>query len=229
MPGKVYSEEDFKRIAAAIDVSAADVRRRQQAFEAAALWFRLSGTAFEGRNPTELRRKLQHVASAARALLKVLGVADAKQAADGPGDREVFDVLTFSEGSSEDLVVEATERIGRLVEILEAIQAANSLEQVAEQAAVERTELGRLTVPPGNSGDRAVNDWVAAIIGIYKQITGKSARTSVGAPGRGNEGKAGGPFIRLLQTAGKPINKISDQQIPLSAEALRRRIRTILS
>jgi hypothetical protein len=67
-----------------------------------------------------------------------------------------------------------------------------------------------------------VNDWIAAMLGIYRTLTGKEPATSVVAPTRSNEGKAAGPLIRFLQAAGEPLG------ISLSAEAWRSRVRMIL-
>jgi hypothetical protein len=77
-------------------------------------------------------------------------------------------------------------------------------------------------VQEGNPGDDAVNGWIAAMLGIYRTITGKEPATSVGAPGRPNKGKAAGPLIRFLQAAGKPL------KIEFSEDAWRSRVRTIL-
>ena len=43
--------------------------------------------------------------------------------------------------------------LGRLAEILEAIEAASELELWAEQSAEEVVEFGQLTVPKGHRGD----------------------------------------------------------------------------
>jgi len=117
--------------------------------------------------------------------------------------------------------MEATHRIGRLVELVEFINAAAEFEGRAQKAAIEAAEIGKLTVREGNPGDDAVNEWIAAMMAIYREITGKELATSLGAPGLVNEGIAGGPLIRFLQAAGKPL------EIQLSEDALRSRVRTI--
>ena len=122
----------------------------------------------------------------------------------------------------EDPVVEATRRIGRLAELVEGIAAAAEFHRRAEKAATEVAQVGKLTVRSGNTGDDAVNDWIAAMLGIYRTLTGKEPATSVGAPERSNEGTASGPLIRFLQAAGKPLN------IEFSEDAWRSRVRTIL-
>jgi len=92
----------------------------------------------------------------------------------------------------------------------------------AAKAAVEFGEVGKLIVPDGNPGDGAVNEWIAAMLAIYRDITGKKPATSVGAPSRSNEGIAGGPLIRFLKAAGKPL------KIEFAADAWRSRVRTVL-
>ena len=94
----------------------------------------------------------------------------------------------------------------RLVEIVEWIATAAEFEPPAEKAAIELAAVGILTVREGNTGDNAVNDWIAAMLGIYRTLTGKEPATSVGASDRANEGIAAGPLIRFLQAAGKPLN-----------------------
>jgi hypothetical protein len=60
------------------------------------------------------------------------------------------------------------------------------------------------------------------MMSLYRTITGSDPATSVGAPERPNEGIAGGPLIRFLEAAGKPL------QIEFSGDAWRSRARTIL-
>jgi hypothetical protein len=130
--------------------------------------------------------------------------------------------LVLAGEPDENAVLETTRRIGRLVAILEGAAAAGELERRARQAATELVAVGKLTVREGNPGDDAVNDWMAAMLGIYCTLTGKEPATSVGAPMRANEGKAAGPLIRFLQAAGQPLN------IDFSEDAWRSRVRTLL-
>ena len=69
--------------------------------------------------------------------------------------------------------MEATQRIARLVEIMEAVAAAAELSRRAEQAAAEVAKVGQMTVEAGNRGDIAINDWVAEMMSVYRDITGK--------------------------------------------------------
>jgi hypothetical protein len=105
---------------------------------------------------------------------------------------------------------------------VEGITAVGEFERRAHQAATELAAVGELTVREGNPGDDAVNDWIAAMLGIYRTLTGKEPATSVVAPTRPNKGKAAGPLIRFLQAAGQPLN------IDFSEDAWRSRVRTIL-
>lgn len=121
-------------------------------------------------------------------------------------------------------VTEATGRIARLVEIVEAVAAAAELSRRAEQAAAEAAKVGKLMVEEGNPGDIAINDWVAAMMSIYRIITGKEPATSVGGPDRPDEGIAGGPFIRFLAAASRPLQLEPE----LFEDAWRSRTRTVL-
>jgi hypothetical protein len=217
-----YTHTNFEQIATAIGVGVKPVANLEAQFEAAALWFRLDKRRPRRTAPSKQREKLNQVAKSARRLLKSLGINDPHEAADGPGDPEIFKALVLAGEPDENPVVEATWRIGRLVEIVEGVAAAAEFERRAQKATTEVAEVGKLTVQEGNPGDDAVNDWIAAMLGIYRTLTGKEPATSVGAPGRPNKGKAAGPLIRFLRAAGKPLN------IEFSEDAWRSRVRTIL-
>ena len=141
------------------------------------------------------------ISKSAHRLLKSLGVNDANKAVDGPGDPEILNALVLLGEPSEDPIVLGTGRIGRLVEIMDGVAAAAELERRAKQATTEVTRVGKLTVREGNPGDDAVNNWIDAMMSIYRRITGKEPRTSVGGPNKPNEGIADGPLIRFLQAA----------------------------
>jgi hypothetical protein len=217
-----YSREDFEQIAAAIRCDVSDVWRYEKQFEAAAMWYRLGYNAlkFHRTTPSVMRKRMTRIANAARKLLRHLDVRDPAQAPDGPGIA-VLQVLASADGGSEDPVVRATAQIGRLVEILEAVNAARELERRAEIGAEDVVRVGELVVPKGHQGETAVNDWIAAMMSIYKKITGKEPGMSVAAPGRPDRGKAYGPLIRFLEAAGKPL------KIPFSADSLAGRVKDI--
>ena len=115
----------------------------------------------------------------------------------------------------------ATARIGRLIEILEAANAVRELERRANTGAEDVLRIGKLTVPKGHQDEAAVNDWIASMMSIYKQIVGTDPGISVVAPGRPGGGKAAGPLIRFLEAAGKPIG------IQLSPDSFAGRIKDI--
>ena len=219
-----YSKDNFERIATAIGKDVADTQRHKKAFEAAAMWYRLSRITPEGKRiaPSVMRNRMTKIANAARRLLEHLGVSDPAQAPDGPATA-VLEVLASADDGSEDAVIRATARIGRLVEILEAGDAARDLERLAGKGAEDVAQIGKLIVPKGHQGDVAENDWIAAMMSIYKQITGKDPGTSVIAPGRPGRGKAAGPLIRFLAAAGKPLG------IEYSANSWRGRVREVLT
>jgi hypothetical protein len=217
-----YTNANLEQIATAIGIAVDPVADLDAQFEAAALWFRLDNRRPKRPAPSKQREKLTQVAKSGRRLLKSLGINDPDEALDGPGDPDIFKALVLTGEPDENPVVEATRRIGRLVEIVEGIAAAGELERRAYEAATELDAVGKLTVREGNSGDDAVNDWISAMLGIYRTLTGKEPATSVGAPARPNAGKAAGPLIRFLQAAGNPLN------IEFSEDAWRSRVRTIL-
>jgi hypothetical protein len=216
-----YSHLDFEQIAAAIGIAAKRVADVEAQFEAAALWFRLDRKRPRRAAPSKQREKLNRVAKNARRLLKSLGITDSAEAADG-GDPEIFEALVLIGEPDANPLMESARRIGRLVEIVEGVGAIAELDRRAQKAANEAAEVGKLTVREGNFGDDAVNEWIAAIMTVYRQITGKEPATSVVAPGRPDRGKAAGPLIRFLQAAGKPL------EIEFSEDAWRSRVRTIL-
>ena len=169
--------EDIVLIAAAIGQDAADVAAREKLFEAAAHWFRLSRGLPQARSRSprktlsQLKAKLRQISQSARRLLKHLGVPTAElgrvrieDAYNGPGNFEILQVLSWALDHDENPVVVATRRIGRLAEILEAIEAASELEQWAEQSTEEVVEFGQLTVPKGHRGDMPLNNWIAAML-----------------------------------------------------------------
>jgi hypothetical protein len=188
-----YTHSDFELIATAIGAALEPVAKLKAQFEATAIWFRLDQMRPSRSAPSKQREKLTQVAKSARRLLKSLGINDPDEAPDGPGDPDVFKALVLTGEPDEKRVVEATRRIGRLVELIEGIAAAAEFDRRAQKAATEVAQVGKLTMRSGNTGDDAVNDWIAVMLGIYRTLTGKEPATSVGAPLRSNEGKAAGP------------------------------------
>ena len=215
-----YSLRDFEQIASAIDTDVADVCRHEKQFEAAATWYRLDRNAPRRQTPFVMRRRMTQIVNTARRLLKYLEVEEPSQAPDGPGTA-ILQALASTDDGTEDAVVRATARIGRLVEILEAVDAARELERRASMSAEDVMQIGEVTVPKGHQGQVAENEWIAAMMSIYKRITGTDPGVSVGAPGRSATGKVSGPFIRFLEATGNPIG------IQLSPDSLAGRIKDI--
>jgi hypothetical protein len=67
-----YSREDFEALADAIGKHIAEVQRHETAFEAAAMWYRLSSKLATGGRitPYKMRRRMNQIATAAERLLK---------------------------------------------------------------------------------------------------------------------------------------------------------------
>jgi hypothetical protein len=221
-----YSKKDFELIAAAIDKDVAHVIRYEKHFEAVAMLYRLDcrGSNIKRATPSAIKDRMEKIASAARRLLKWLDIDhrdNYRYAADGPRDFALLEFLASAENGNEDEVTRATARVERLVEILDAVDAARELERRARKAAEDAVQMGKLTVAKGHRGHAAENDWIAAMMSTYKKITGNEPRTSVIAPGRSGRGKAAGPLIRFLEAAGKPLG------MKYSADSWRGRVEDI--
>lgn len=217
-----YSEEDYNKLATALDVDRDALVPFEKRFEVAAWWYWLRESPGKLLSPSKLKKRLQSIESHARALLNALGVINHEDAPDGPGDLAVIAALMRSGESDEEALVDDTAQIGRLLEIIDVINAANDLADRAREAASEAVQIQKLVVPEGNIGTEHLNDWVGAMLELYTDITGNPARTSVGAPGRENEGRATGPLLRFLVAASTPIGVVQ------SADALRKRVRCLL-
>jgi len=107
------------------------------------------------------------------------------------------------------------------VEILEAVEAASAMDDTAAAAADEVLSFASLTTRAGHHREEPINNWIAAMMVVYREITGRQALTSVGHEGQPNEGIASGPFIRFLTAAGKRLGT------EYSEDAWRSRVRTI--
>lgn len=248
-----YSESNFEGIAGAIRVDVAVLKHQAEPFEAAARWYRLDRGSFEeGRRPPApefpfaRRKKMKKLAASARSLLNniaakpirqerieaswrrlldALGVADLDAAEDGPGDPDILVVLTFPAGISEEHVLGLVRQIGRHGNEAAGMAAVAELEWLANEAAEEAVKLGNLTVPKGHHGDRAINDWIAAMMELYRAITGREPGTAVDPI----SGLAGGHLIQFLAAAAKPVGIKDRNGFDFAEDAWRSRVRTILA
>ncbi|MGH9553340.1 MAG: hypothetical protein ACRD3W_28425 [Terriglobales bacterium] len=169
-----------------------------------------------------MRDKLHRLAKNARRLLKDLEIKNYEESADGPGHFYLLEALTAVEHPNEDAVINATTRMGQLAVMMDAVEAAFELERRALKAAEDVVAIGKLMVLKGHQGETPVNNWIAAMMEIYRKITGSEPATSVGHVDQPNEGIGSGPFIRFLQAAGGPLG------LSYSEDAWRSRVRTIL-
>jgi hypothetical protein len=151
----------------------------------------------------ELRRKARKVEAAARKLLLHLGVRHHAAAPDGPGDTDLLVFLASFSGASEEQVISDTARVGRLAELMEALNAIQSIEACAFRAAQEASDFAKL-LPQGHCGDIAAIGWTSDMMSLFEKITGKEARFSVFRPGPGR-GRPTGRFLRFLEAACEPL------------------------
>jgi hypothetical protein len=163
-----YATEDFKRIAAAIEVRVDAVIQYRNQFEAAAVWYRADSRSPERVPPSTIKRQAKLIAHAAKKLLRHLEVYDYRKAPEGPPDLALLEALALAEDGSEADVISATQRVGRLVMIFEGIDATQELERRARAAASDATSISRLTSLRGRRGSYPVNAWIAEMMPIYK-------------------------------------------------------------
>lgn len=197
---KWYVKKDYEVIARAIgdDFLVHRVVHWAHLFEHAADWYFLARDGPDRGTPSITRKKLKQIASSANKLLKHLGVENASNAADGPVDWVLADALASAiPHGTEDDVAHAAGRIGRLIEITHAIEAARDLAKMASQAAVDQTDLARISGVGGHLGDTTENNWIACMMETYQAIVEKKPD-----PGRGGTGN---PLTRFLKAAGAPL------------------------
>lgn len=219
---RIYKPENLESIAAALALPVEDLSPLVDRLEGGALWYRLCKNSPARITPSRLTRRLKLVASQSERLLKSLGIEDIAAAADGPNDPVVLEALASTDGPSEEDILTAAERIARLSELLNSVLAASDLNRWAEVALDRSKRVGKQITPIGHVGDWGTNEWIASMMEIYEDLTGRKARTSVGGEGQHNAGEAAGPLIRFLMAAQAPIG------LDLGSDALRSRIRTIL-
>jgi hypothetical protein len=111
-----YTHGNFEQIATAIGKEVGQIAKHKNRFEAAAYWYRLDRRRPTRIAPSKTREKLDRIAKTARRLLTSLGVNDPDDAADGPRDPEILNALVLAGEPNADPVIEATRRIGRLME-----------------------------------------------------------------------------------------------------------------
>jgi hypothetical protein len=135
-----------------------------------------------------------------------------------------LEFLASAENGTEDDIIRATARIGRLVEIFDAIDAARHLADRGRKAAEDAKHLSRLISLKGRRGDYALNGWLAEMMSIYEALTRKEPKISVVASGP-RVGKPSGPFFRFLEAASGPVE--CDGK-PLRLTGVRERVRALL-
>ncbi len=96
----IYKHSDLEQIATAIRVDVNQVVMRAAEFQAAARWFWLDQERPKRAAPSRQIEKLNQAAKSAHRFLKSLGINDLDEAADGPGDRDIFRALVMTGDST---------------------------------------------------------------------------------------------------------------------------------
>jgi hypothetical protein len=218
-PHFAYSTQDLENIAAAIKVNMRRVGELRNQFDAAAAWYRADLGSPRRTPPSSIRRQASAIAAAARRLLRHLEIYDYRKALEGPRDLELLDALALAGNGAEEDVLRASERVARLIDIFDAIDACQELEHRAQQAVKNALEIGRLTTPRGRHGNNALRSWTAEMMPIFKALTGKNPRISVN-----DRGGPTGPFLRFLIAAGGPLG-IREEEL---TDGARPRARTLV-
>lgn len=197
-----YSDNDYELIAEALGVLPSRVKRHSEAFEGAARWYRLevgSPPRRPSTKPSDVRKKLLQISKAATRLLGHLGVADANDAAEGPADREIFDALVLAyEDASEDDCLRSIQAIAVLPQIVASACAAIDIRGRATQAARDSFDFGESRGLKTYDGNRPLNQWVSAMLGIYNALTGVDPFSTL-KYGRGSK------LCSFLDAAGRPL------------------------
>lgn len=184
-----------------------------------------SGTA----QRSAARNLSRNLPTAANAILRRLG-ADKGSWDDGLPDRKLALLLSDKDDKHYELEGKPLRRLAAAIEGYEADLGAAmaAVQDLAERASRGHECLDRvrrLTVRRGNSGNMALNNWIADHMNIYKEITGHH-------PGRSTKGalrEPGGPLHRFLMASAKVVGiKLSshafDQRV-LRAQRVRRSAR----
>lgn len=151
-------------------------------------------------------------------------------AGDDKRDRELMRVLSWSFGGDNDRLEAFLDRISdHQTNLADAVAAVQELIPMLGNATAELISPRKQTISPRDTGNAQINELIAALLGIYKEITGREVATSVGAQGSDNEGMATGPVIRHLKLLLAPLDLYADEH-GLSAhdDALRSRVREVM-
>jgi hypothetical protein len=253
-----YTQVDLVRIAKAIGMNVAHIDKYRDCFEAAAWWYRAGQRRPIRTAPSKMQERMERIVGYADrllrsrsdaeqvvrdtdGLLRALGIEISDDAWDGVGDNlkshELFETLASVAPAEENVVADAIKAIGCLRENGAPLDGVAEIRRraIEEAGDIKKTEIdpsGIRVEPKGNQSDASLNDWIARCMELYKKITGKAPRTSVGKAGRPREGIACGPFIRFLMAAGRPLQNEREanerhRKVLRSEDALRSRVRRL--
>lgn len=182
-------------------------------------------TAING-NPTAKLRKT--VDNAFDQLLKKLTFPH-PDARDDKRDQELMRVLSWSFNGDSDKQEEFLDRIAAYQSSLaDAVGAAQDLIPMLKTVTAELISLRKQTISPRDTGNTQINDLIASLLGIYKEITGREIATTVGAQGSDTEGIAGGPVIEYLKILLAPLELYAGEHgLSKDADAIRARVREV--
>lgn len=149
---------------------------------------------------------------------------------DDNRDQELMKVLSWSFDGDVDRLEALLERIADYqTDLADAVAAVEELMPVLNASASELVSLRKLTVSPRDTGHTILNDLIASLLELYKEITGREITTTVGAQATDTEGIAGGPVIEYLKILLSLLDLDSDEHgISMSEDSLRARVREVM-
>lgn len=189
----IYSDTDLDAIAQAVGVTAEKVEAKRQALENAAGWFRTDSRAPRRTPPSTVRRKIADLRKALDRAAVLLGDPDVRDAVGYESERQNGN-LDAAANAAADLAAWA---------------------KTATPATEYEDENGKAKsiVPRGHVGDAAINDWLAALLSIYKHVAERAAKVSVGSMRKAG-GRDYGPLVRFIQACAAPLSiEMTDQAI----------------
>jgi hypothetical protein len=163
------TERHLEEIARAIGVTTGAVKLELSALVAAERWLRLRNRP-DRWVPSKVAEELRLIEGQCNRLLSKFGIANPRDAADGPQHETI--ARAFALVSGEDDMRAALEGIARLSAWARKAQA-HLLDPTADSdinTAVREAVRG---VEPGHSGDPAITDWIRDLAPIYQNLTGR--------------------------------------------------------
>jgi hypothetical protein len=175
----------------------ARVKHRAKLFERAANTYMDARDEPDRGLPSANIKKLRQIGQSAKKLLGHLGIKKLEDIGDGHEDWIAEALADSGQDRDHSIVIQAIARIGGLVELVQAAEAAKLLHDRADTALGDEICWARIRGVGKRRGNLAEHNWISEAMTIYTTITGKDPD-----PGRGDDSN---PLTRFLKAAAKPL------------------------